>query len=154
MSKDRLTKRINGKVFYTKGQYAPTTLCAEMETWDIRECMEKLSHYEDLDEQLGVQTNFDRVTRDKKSLIDFVMYEVLDLNGPHMDHNIGQFKSQHKFNEWLNEECRGNSDSSSYCDYCLNIRSSTPASPRRKYIYCPMCGIKLDLNIERNFSDE
>ena len=100
------------------------------------------------------ETNFSRVTKDKQSLINFVREEVLDLSGPHMNHSIEKFTKPHKFLDWLNEECGENSNSSGYCDYCLNIRSSTPASPRRKYIYCPMCGIKLDLNIERNFSDE
>lgn len=28
------------------------------------------------------------------------------------------------------------------CDYCKGILKSTKASPRRNYIYCPMCGIK------------
>ncbi|QUH21098.1 hypothetical protein [Alkaliphilus sp. B6464] len=44
---DRLTKRIEDKVYYTKGKYSPETLCAEMETWEIRECMRKLADYED-----------------------------------------------------------------------------------------------------------
>lgn len=26
------------------------------------------------------------------------------------------------------------------CDYCRNINRSTKSSPRRKYVYCPMCG--------------
>ena len=26
------------------------------------------------------------------------------------------------------------------CGYCKSILESTPASPRRKYRYCPMCG--------------
>lgn len=26
------------------------------------------------------------------------------------------------------------------CTYCKSILESTPASPRHKYIYCPMCG--------------
>lgn len=28
----------------------------------------------------------------------------------------------------------------SNCSYCESIEKSTPASPRRKYKYCPMCG--------------
>lgn len=34
-----------------------------------------------------------------------------------------------------------------YCYYCLDIYNSTPASPRRNYKYCPMCGVKLDFNL-------
>jgi len=26
------------------------------------------------------------------------------------------------------------------CEYCKSINDSTPASPKRKYKYCPMCG--------------
>ncbi len=44
---DRLTKRIEDKVYYTKGKYSPTTICAEMEKWEVRECMKKLADYED-----------------------------------------------------------------------------------------------------------
>lgn len=29
------------------------------------------------------------------------------------------------------------------CNYCESIKSSTPASPKKKFVYCPMCGIKL-----------
>ena len=28
------------------------------------------------------------------------------------------------------------------CDYCKSIEKATPASPRKKYKYCPMCGRK------------
>lgn len=49
-------------------------------------------------------TNFERVTKDKKSLINFVMNEVLDLSGPHINHSIENFKSQYKFMKWLNKE--------------------------------------------------
>ena len=31
-----------------------------------------------------------------------------------------------------------------YCDYCISIENSTPASPRHKYKYCPMCGRRRD----------
>lgn len=44
---DRLTKRIEDKVYYIKGKYSPTTLCAEMEAYEVRECMRKLADYED-----------------------------------------------------------------------------------------------------------
>lgn len=44
---DRLTTRMKEKVFYRKGQYSPTTLVAEMEIGEMRECLEKLSDYED-----------------------------------------------------------------------------------------------------------
>ena len=43
---NRLTTRIGDKVYYSKGKYAPATLCAEMQTWEIRECMKKLAAYE------------------------------------------------------------------------------------------------------------
>ncbi|AOY77209.1 hypothetical protein [Clostridium formicaceticum] len=26
------------------------------------------------------------------------------------------------------------------CSYCDSIEKATPASPRKKYLYCPMCG--------------
>lgn len=44
---DRLTRRINGFVCYTKGKYEDT-ITAEMETRDVRECLEKLAEYEDI----------------------------------------------------------------------------------------------------------
>lgn len=40
------------KVYYAKGLGRPTTLCAEMETWEIRECMRELAHYEDMHEKV------------------------------------------------------------------------------------------------------
>ena len=43
----RLTTRIEDKVYYAKGKYSPTTLIAEMETWEIKDCMQKLAEYED-----------------------------------------------------------------------------------------------------------
>lgn len=30
------------------------------------------------------------------------------------------------------------------CEYCIDIYNTTPASPRRRYKYCPMCGRRLD----------
>ena len=45
---ERLTTRVEDKVYYSKGKYPPTTLCAEMETHEIRECMKKLAEYEDM----------------------------------------------------------------------------------------------------------
>lgn len=36
------------------------------------------------------------------------------------------------------------------CDYCKGILDATKASPRRNYIYCPMCGVKR----ERESSNE
>lgn len=47
---NRLTTKIGDKVYYAKGKYSPTTLCAEMETWEIKECMIKLAEYEDREE--------------------------------------------------------------------------------------------------------
>ena len=44
---ERLTTRVEDKVYYSKGEHPPTTLCAEMETHEIRECMKKLAEYED-----------------------------------------------------------------------------------------------------------
>lgn len=44
---NRLTTRIEDKVYYAKGKHNPTTLCAEMEIWEIRECMIRLAEYED-----------------------------------------------------------------------------------------------------------
>ena len=29
------------------------------------------------------------------------------------------------------------------CEYCDSIEQATPKSPRKRYIYCPMCGEKL-----------
>ena len=43
---ERLTKRIDGHVFYTQGRYE-TTIPAEMETEDIRQCLKSLAAYED-----------------------------------------------------------------------------------------------------------
>ena len=48
MKMDRLTTRIEDKVYYAKGKYAPSTLIAEMEKSDIRDCMGKLAEYEDI----------------------------------------------------------------------------------------------------------
>lgn len=50
------------------------------------------------------ETNFERITKDEHSLIHFVMLEVLDLAGPHMDHDTRHFQTQLKFREWLREE--------------------------------------------------
>lgn len=44
---NRLTNCIEGVVYYSNGKYPPATLCAEMETSDIRRCMRKLAAYED-----------------------------------------------------------------------------------------------------------
>ena len=44
---NRLTEIIMDNVYYSKGKYPPATLCAEMETWEVRECMAKLAVYED-----------------------------------------------------------------------------------------------------------
>lgn len=44
---NRLTNRIDDNVYYTKGKYNPTTLCVEMESWEVRECIKKLAEYED-----------------------------------------------------------------------------------------------------------
>lgn len=43
---NRLTKRIDGHVFYTQGRYK-TTIPAEMETEDMRQCLKRLAAYED-----------------------------------------------------------------------------------------------------------
>ena len=43
---NRLTKRIDGHVFYTQGRYE-TTIPAEMETEDMRQCLKRLAAYED-----------------------------------------------------------------------------------------------------------
>lgn len=67
---NRLTKRINDKVYYTKGKYAPTTLCSEMETWDVRECMKKLAAYEDtgLEPEEVKQLNASDVSKEESSI--------------------------------------------------------------------------------------
>lgn len=44
---DRFTTKIGDKIYFAKGKYGDTTLCAEMEISDIRECMKKLANYED-----------------------------------------------------------------------------------------------------------
>ncbi len=49
-------------------------------------------------------TNFDRITKNKANLIHFVMNDVLDLYGPHMNHSIENFRTQKRFLDWLNEE--------------------------------------------------
>lgn len=59
---ERLTKRIDDSVYYTKGRYKET-LCAEMETREIRECMKKLACYEDigtLDELKDIENKYKR----------------------------------------------------------------------------------------------
>ena len=43
---ERLTKRIDGHVFYTKGRYE-STVPAEMESEDVRRCLNRLAAYED-----------------------------------------------------------------------------------------------------------
>lgn len=50
------------------------------------------------------ETNFERITKDEYSLIHFVMLEVLDLAGPHMDHDTRHFRTGIKFREWLRKE--------------------------------------------------
>ncbi len=45
---DRLTTKVEGNVYYSKGKYENTTLCAEMETRDVRACMKRLAEYEDI----------------------------------------------------------------------------------------------------------
>lgn len=44
---NRLTKRNEDIIYYTKGKYSPKTLSADMEPWEVRECMRKLSAYEE-----------------------------------------------------------------------------------------------------------
>lgn len=41
------------------------------------------------------------------------------------------------------------------CNYCESIKNSTPASPRKKYNYCPMCGknVKPHKNKDQKFLD-
>lgn len=52
-------------------------------------------------------TNFERVTKDPVSLIIFVMEEVLDHGGPHINHNTAKFRNQKRFYDWLQEEVEG-----------------------------------------------
>ena len=47
-------------------------------------------------------TNFERLLR-TKALIDFVQEEVLDLSGPHINHDIKVFKNRLSFLNWLNK---------------------------------------------------
>lgn len=59
---DRLTTVLGDKVYYSKGKYGKTTLCAEMENWEVRECMKKLAEYEDKELiPTTKQTNFDKI---------------------------------------------------------------------------------------------
>lgn len=44
---ERLTTVLKDTVYYAKGKWPPTTLCAEMEVWEIRDCMTRLATYED-----------------------------------------------------------------------------------------------------------
>ena len=44
---ERLTTRIEDTVYYSKGKYKPKTLSADMEPWEVRECMKRLATYED-----------------------------------------------------------------------------------------------------------
>ena len=44
---ERLTTNLNDTIYFAKGKYPPTTICAEMETWEVRECMTRLAEYED-----------------------------------------------------------------------------------------------------------
>ena len=43
---ERLTTVLKDTVYYAKGKWPPTTLCSEMETWEIRDCMTRLAQYE------------------------------------------------------------------------------------------------------------
>lgn len=49
---ERLTKRIEDHVYYTKGKYEET-LSVEMETKDVRKVLKKLAYYEDLEEKIS-----------------------------------------------------------------------------------------------------
>ena len=49
-------------------------------------------------------TNFERVTQDKISRINYVMEEVLDHSGPHINHDTTKFRSRKRFYDWLQEE--------------------------------------------------
>ena len=44
---ERLTTGIEDTVYYSKGKYKPKTLSADMEPWEVRECMQRLATYED-----------------------------------------------------------------------------------------------------------
>lgn len=35
------------------------------------------------------------------------------------------------------------------CVYCDSIEQATPKSPRKRYIYCPMCGKKREKTVNR-----
>lgn len=45
---DRLNNQSRRQCILFKGKYENTTLCAEMETWDVRVCMKRLAEYEDI----------------------------------------------------------------------------------------------------------
>ena len=81
---ERLTTIEAGNVYFAKGKYPPTTLCAEMETYEIRECMVRLAEYEDTgltpeeikalkefrDKNKGVEEYFETCVAKDKAIAD------------------------------------------------------------------------------------
>jgi hypothetical protein len=70
---NRLTKRNEDIVYYVKGKYEPKTLSADMEPWEVRECMQKLAAYEDT----GLEPE-DVLTSDELREINIKLGELID----------------------------------------------------------------------------
>lgn len=68
----RLTTRIGDKVYYSKGKHSPTTLCAEMETWEVRECMIKLAEYEDKEDDNRVIIKETFMSQSARGIFTFI----------------------------------------------------------------------------------
>lgn len=30
------------------------------------------------------------------------------------------------------------------CEYCISIKNATKASPKKRYKYCPICGVRIE----------
>ena len=74
-----------------------------------------------------------------------MIYRVEDIEVEGTQEEIRKFMIDNGF--YLTEKCyekllERKLDLQEKCQYCKNIEASTNKSPRKKYIYCPMCGRK------------
>ena len=93
---ERLTIRISDKVYFTKGKYPPTTICAEMETWEVRECMTRLAEYEDTELSLEQINNLKGW---KTELLGRLCQQELIIN--RLNEQNKEYKDEiAKFNKW------------------------------------------------------
>ncbi|KAF5049508.1 hypothetical protein DSECCO2_439120 [anaerobic digester metagenome] len=79
---NRLTKRNEDIIYYTKGKYSPKTLSADMEPWEVRECMQKLAAYEDTGlepEDVLSSDELKEINIKLGELIDYINLEEQDL---------------------------------------------------------------------------